>query len=130
MKSLRQKCVLVLDRVTYHTMLTPHTKRMRISYNKPVLIDAIKRWGGPPSDWSDDWEKKKTKTLSFERCAELQPDPKYQAQELVDTFADEQFHCNVIFLPVAHPELNPIEHVWGIVKNTVESENFDFSLRR
>jgi hypothetical protein len=31
--------------------------------------------------------------------------------------------------PVAHPELNPIEHVWGIVKRTVASHNFTHSLK-
>lgn len=50
MKSLGKKCVLVLDRATYHTQLTPETKRMRISYSKPILVDAVKRWGGPPAD--------------------------------------------------------------------------------
>jgi hypothetical protein len=40
MVKLRRKCVLVLDRATYHTMLTAHTKPMRKSYNKHVLIEA------------------------------------------------------------------------------------------
>jgi DDE superfamily endonuclease len=31
MQELGKKCVLVLDRATYHTRLTPHTKRMRKS---------------------------------------------------------------------------------------------------
>jgi hypothetical protein len=33
-------------------------------------------------------------------------------------------------LPVAHPELNPIEHVWGFVKRTVASQNFTHNLKQ
>jgi hypothetical protein len=32
-------------------------------------------------------------------------------------------------LPVVHPELNPIDHVWGIVKRTVASQNFTHNLK-
>jgi hypothetical protein len=53
MVKLGRKCVFVLDRAKYHTMLTAHTKPMRKSYNKPVLIEALKRWGEVPEDWSE-----------------------------------------------------------------------------
>lgn len=58
------------------------------------------------------------------------PPPKYLAQELADTFTEGDFHIKIIFLPVAHPELNPIEHVWDSVKRTVASQNFDFNLTK
>ena len=34
----------------------------------------------------------------------------------------------VLFLPVAYPELNPIEMVWGCIKRTVSSKNMSFKL--
>jgi hypothetical protein len=43
MKEFGKKFVLVLDRATYLARLTPHTKRMRKSYNKPVFVDALER---------------------------------------------------------------------------------------
>ena len=33
------------------------------------------------------------------------------------------FGIQVVFLPVAHPELNPIEKAWAICKNIVKSRN-------
>ena len=32
-------------------------------------------------------------------------------------------------MPVAHPELNPIEMVWSYLKRKVGKLNFDFSLK-
>ena len=33
-----------------------------------------------------------------------------------------------MFLPVSHPELNPIEMVWALVKRAVASKNMTFNL--
>jgi transposase len=35
---------------------------------------------------------------------------------MVEQFAEEQGH-KLVFLPVHHPELNPIELIWATVKN-------------
>ena len=34
-----------------------------------------------------------------------------------------KYGIEVIFLPIAHPELNPIEKVWDVIKNIVKSRN-------
>ena len=34
----------------------------------------------------------------------------------------------ILFLPVALPELNPIESVWGAVKRAIETNNCNFRL--
>ena len=33
------------------------------------------------------------------------------------------FEITVVILPVAHPELNPIEKIWAVTKNIVASRN-------
>ena len=38
------------------------------------------------------------------------------------------FLYQILFLPVAHPELNPIEMIWGCMKREVAKSNFDFKL--
>ncbi len=46
-----EKYVLVLDRATYHTTLKEDIKPPTTTMKKAMLVDAIGRWGGPPSDW-------------------------------------------------------------------------------
>jgi DDE superfamily endonuclease len=129
MKEFGKTCVLVLDRATYHTRLTPHTNRMRKSYTKPELVDALERWDGIPDEWPSNWRQSKTKAQLFSRCEAVTPPPKYLAQELADKFKNGDFSIKILMLPVAHAELNPIEHVWGIVKRTVASHNFTHNLK-
>ena len=52
--------------------------------------------------------------------------PKYMIQSFADTFSDDEFPIKMLSLPVAHPELNPIEVVWGNSKTEVAKSNFDF----
>ena len=42
----------------------------------------------------------------------------------------KEFGCAVLFLPVAQPELNPIEMVWAFVKGYAAKKNVDFSLAK
>jgi len=53
---------------------------------------------------------------------------KYAVQELADKFSNDTFSIKILFLPVAHPELNPMEMVWGTVKRAVASLNSSFNL--
>ncbi len=43
-----KKCVLVLDRATYHTMLTENTKPPTTKWKKTMLVDAIAAMGRAP----------------------------------------------------------------------------------
>jgi hypothetical protein len=46
----------------------------------------------------------------------------------IDGLLAEHGHM-VIRLPPYHPDLNPIEKIWGIVKNRVAAKNVTFNLR-
>ena len=52
--------------------------------------------------------------------------PRYQVQEISDRFSRPMFHINILFLPVAHLEMNPIEMVWPAIKRDVAKSNFQF----
>ena len=64
--------------------------------------------------------------LSYART--VKPTPKYQVQELADKFTEEMFNIKIMFLPVAHPDLNPIELVWVTIKRAVAKGNLSFCL--
>lgn len=120
--------VIVFDRATYHTVLDDNDRRPVQSWNKNRLICAILRWGGPPEDWTVEWKSKKTKAQLLEYARKLYPEPKYKIQKIADKFSTASFQLKVLFLPVAHPELNPIEMVWSIIKRYVASRNLNFRL--
>lgn len=47
----------------------------------------------------------------MEICAQNKPAPVFQMQELA-----RKFDCEIVLLPVARPELNPIELIWTDIK--------------
>ena len=112
--------VLILDRATYHSMLTDFTRPPVISMHKAELIHCVERWGGPLTNWGwpSHWQAQKVKPQLLEAANHLKPAPKYRAQEIADKFG-----VSILFLPIAHPELNPIEMVWGKVKSICSSRN-------
>ena len=127
-KKTNAKSVVVLDRATYHTVLDDDDRYPVTSWNKSRLISAIDRWGGAPDDWVLTWKRKMKKASLLEQARAMYPAPKYKIQKIADKFETEDFSIKILFLPVAHPELNPIEMVWGKVKRNVASRNMTFQL--
>lgn len=54
--------------------------------------------------------------------------PRYEIQIIADRFSTQHFNIKILFLSVAHPELNPIELTWSHIKRTVASKNLEFQL--
>lgn len=52
--------------------------------------------------------------------------PKFKTYK-IDFILEEHGH-SVLRLPPYHPELNPIELIWGLVKNWVATHNVSFRL--
>ena len=98
------------------------------AWRKRDLVDAINRWDGPNNDWPIAWEKCKTKAHMLDEAKRLHPGFKYVVQELADKFSHTNFDIKFLFLPVAHPELNPMELVWGVLKRSVATANLNFVL--
>ena len=61
----------------------------------------------------------------YEQSSNNRPTPRFLVQDLV-----EEFGVSGLIFPVAHPELNPIEVVWGTVKLALRKCNVSFSLAR
>lgn len=127
-ESRGKKSVLVLDRATYHTKLDEEDRRPTSAWNKNRLVCAIERWGDAPAEWPEDWRKLKRKSQLLEYARSIYPAPKYKIQKIADKFSTDEFDIKILFLPVAHPELNPIEMVWSFVKRAVASRNLHFTL--
>ena len=128
-KKIGRKSVLVLDRATYHTVLDENDKRQVQAWNKKRLVDSILRWKGVPDNWPLNWAHQKSKSQLLEQAKKIYPAPKYKIQKIADKFQEGDFSIKILFLPVAHPELNPIEMVWGCVKRAVAAQNLSFKLR-
>jgi len=61
----------------------------------------------------------------YEQASNNRPTPRFLVQDLV-----EEFGVSVLISPVAHPEINPIEMVWGTLKLALRKCNVSFSLAR
>ena len=55
---------------------------------------------------------------------ENKPNPKFIVQEIAKKYGVE-----ILILPVAHPELNPIEMVWSEIKRKCAQKNLNFKLK-
>lgn len=86
------------------------------------------RWGGQPDDWPLTWRRKKTKAQLLEYAKSEYPQHIYTIQKIANKVSRNGFELKVLFLPVAHPELNPIEMVRGIIKRKVSERNLTFKL--
>ena len=103
-------------------------KRPVTSWNRYRLTRAIRRWGGAPDDWQLAWATRKSKYQLLDYARQIYPYPKYKIQKVADKFSTEDFSIEILLLPVAHPELNPIKMVWAFVKRAVASRNMMFKL--
>ena len=129
LRQLRKKSVVVLGRATYHTVVDEEDKNPVTSWNKGHLVDVIRRLGGSSDDWPLMWATKKSIDQLLDYTSQIYPCPKYKIQKIADKFANGNFSIKVLFLPVAHPELNPIEMVWGFTKRAAGSKNMMLNFR-
>lgn len=102
MPNLPKKTVLVIDRATFH--LVPEEQITPAAMRKFELQDWLTEKQIP---WEDHWLKPQ---LIEKVDASIDKTP------IVQKFAEQKGH-KVLLLPVHHPELNPIETIWAIVKN-------------
>jgi len=100
--NLPTRCVIVMDRVPFH--LVPEAQIIPQQMRKAELQQWLTTEYIP---WQADWLKPKLLEVVM---AHLDKTP------IVEKMAVAQGH-RVLVLPVHHPELNPIELVWAIIKN-------------
>ncbi|TMW55725.1 hypothetical protein Poli38472_010607 [Pythium oligandrum] len=118
------RSVIVIDRATYHTTLTEQTKPAKSTFRKAQLAEWLVAHGVVHNGMRTvDEYMTMTKPELGQLCKENKPKPEYEV-----AVTAREFDCDVLFLPVGHPELNPIEMVWSYVKSYVAKHNTDFSL--
>ena len=128
MKRTMQKFVLVLDWATYNTFLDEEAKRQTTSWSKKKLANAIVRWDGIPDDWPLTWRVQKSKNELLQQARKIYSSPTYKIQKIADKFREGDFEIKILFLPVAHPELNPLEMFWSKMKRGIATKNMTFRL--
>lgn len=109
---------LVVDRATYHTTLTPTSRPAPSTLRKAELQAWLREHH---VDFDDHLSVKQLRTLASEN----KPKPVYEVVELA-----AQFGVDILFLPTAHPTLNPVEQCWARVKDTVARNNADYNMRK
>ncbi|NJO16283.1 MAG: hypothetical protein HC877_11180 [Thioploca sp.] len=91
-----------IDRATFH--LIPEEQIILVAMKKTELQAWLSQ---KPIPWQEHWLKPQL----------IEPvEVSIDKTPLVQKIAEQQGH-KVLLLPVHHPELNPIETIWAIVKN-------------
>ncbi len=130
--TLRPNGVGVIDRATYHLVLTELSKKASTSWNKAKIIQ-----------WLIDHEAKDETGVLYTAAA-LQARTKPQLMVLTQDIPLEKNYLifewlqefntahgsdiKINILPIAHPQLNPIELLWGWTKRYVCANNTDFKM--
>lgn len=109
--------LIILDNAPYHNAFTQDTFPQSNS-KKVELQQWLVQQNIPFEPWL-------LKPALFDLCRQHAPSPHY----ISDTLA-AQFGCEILRTPQYHPELQPIENVWGIVKsNIAATQTGDYTMR-
>jgi len=135
------RSVLVVDRASYHLVRTPETRPPAAKNKKDFLVwlreHGVQLLDSTGRDWtaeSDETILSRAKTdgtgginrAELERLAqENLPAPIYEGQVLVEGANRD---LKYLILPTHHPELNPIELMWGRMKGFVERNNTTYNI--
>lgn len=103
-----KKSVLIFNRATYLTVLDENDKLLVQAWNKKRLVSSFISWNGVSTNWTLTWAHQKSKSQPVEQAKKQYPVPKYKIQKIADKYHEGNFSINILFLPVAHPEFNPI----------------------
>lgn len=106
--------IIIMDNAKYHNVLAEGAFPTSHS-----LKDKLRHW---LTENHYEWGEDMLKPELFALCKKLAPPPQFQ----LDQIAESQGH-SILRTPPYHPELQPIETCWGIVKNYM-ANNCDFTL--
>ena len=108
------KSIVILDNAKYHNVLTggffPNTNSGKTQLRAWLTRNRYA------------WREDMLKSELLELCTRLAPVPKYRLDELA-----EAHNVSILRTPQYHPELQPIETCWAIVKNYM-ADHCDFTM--
>ncbi len=107
--------LIILDNARYHNVFADNAFPISTT-RKEALCDWLKRNNIP---WTTDMLKPEL----YELCKRFAPVPEYK----LDQIAEAAGH-SILRTPQYHPELQPIETCWGVVKNYM-ADHCDFTMK-
>ena len=113
--NIPKNSLIILDNARYHNVFAEGAFPVPAT-RKEVLCDWLERNGIP---WTTDMLKPEL----YELCKRFAPVPEYK----LDQIAEAAGH-SILRTPQYHPELQPIETSWGVVKNYMAA-HCDFTMK-
>ena len=110
LKNIPENSLIIMDNAPYHNVLVEEAF--------PKKSHSIKRLREWLSNNEIPWTKDMLKSELFDLCSRFAVKPEF----LIDRIAREKGH-SILRTPPYHPELQPIETCWAIVKNYVAQHN-------
>ncbi len=110
LKNIPKNSLIIMDNAPYHNVLSEEAF--------PKTSHSVKRLREWLSSNEIPWTKDMLKSELFELCSRLATKPEF----LIDKIAHKHGHT-ILRTPPYHPELQPIETCWAIVKNHVAQHN-------
>lgn len=113
--NLPQSSVIILDNASYHNKLSANYPSS--NSKKQIMIDWLTQKGIAHNSTM-------TKPELYKLIKLNKPTEKrYHIDEII-----RQYGHTTLRLPPYHPELNPIEKIWALIKNWVASKNVTFKM--
>ena len=107
--------IIIMDNASYHTRLSEYSPPTSLSSKRKII------------EWLEEneikYEKDSLKAELIDILNKQAPQPIFE----IDEIAKEHGH-SILRTPPYHPELQPIEICWGVVKNHI-ARNCDFSMK-
>jgi len=110
LKNIPENSVIIMDNAPYHNVLVEEAF--------PKKSHSVKRLREWLSGNEIPWTKDMLKSELFDLCSRFAVKPEF----LIDRIARKAGH-SILRTPPYHPELQPIETCWAIVKNYVAQHN-------
>lgn len=107
-----EKSIIVLDLASYHRKITDVSKNPTTAWRKQQLIDWMIQQEIPLPEEYEDFSEMTVPRLR-EMAKKFKIEQIYEVDDLIKKSGKD---VKVLWLPVAHCELNPIELVWSRVK--------------
>lgn len=115
LKNIPKNSVIIMDNAAYHNVLSEEAF--------PKKSHSLKRLRDWLSHNEIPWTTDMLKSELFALCARFANKPEFQ----IDKIAEKHGH-SILRTPPYHPELQPIETCWAIVKNHIARHN-DFTMK-
>jgi len=114
--NIPRNSIIIMDNASYHNTVEEDTFPKSNS-NK----DYLRKW---LDDKTIPWGKDLLKAELYALCKTFKPKPEYK----IDKIAEAE-GLSILRTPQYHPELQPIEICWGVVKNYM-AKHCDFTLNK